>query len=211
MNKFTIGAIAFTVGTVLGAAGAYFAVKGKYEKQAKEEIDAARSHYAKKLAKLYGGTDEKEEKEKKHDEGTSDDVPKKAKRDRHAEAPKPIDYTQFAARTDKPSLDEVAKKAADEAPYLMAAEVYNESERESVNWFYYTEDGAFIDDRDELVLDPEKTLGQIAGDMVNWKEILEDIGEDPVDHVMYVCVPKLDMDIEIDIVEDAWQKDDKEE
>lgn len=209
MNKFAIGAVAFTVGTIVGAVGTYFAVKGKYEKLAKEEIDAARSHYAKKLAKLYGVEDKEEEK--KDDEGTSD--PKKAipKRDRRVEAPKLIDYTQFAARTDKPSLDEIAKKAADEAPYLMSTEDYNESERESVNWFYYTEDHAFVDDMDELVLYPDKTLGAIAENMVNWKKLLEDIDEDPVEKVMYVHVPRLDIDIEIDIIEDAWQKDDKEE
>ena len=151
MNK----ALYFLLGVGVGAAGAYFYIKDKFEQYAQEEIDSVKEAYHMNNEKL------PEETSLEMDETVAERIIKNN------------GYVNYSTKIERPA-DPVHKPFSEE-PEIISEEDYGELEEyEKVTLTYYS-DGILADDlSDEIVDDAESKVGT---DYI--KNIVDD-GEDVV-------------------------------
>lgn len=135
MNK----ALYFLLGVGVGAAGAYFYLKDKFEQYAQEEIDSVKEAYYMKNEKL-----PEEPKEE------ADSVAERIKRNNG--------YVDYSTKVERPA--DPAHKPFSEEPEIISEEDFGElDEYEKVTLTYYS-DGILADDlSDEIVDDAESKVG----------------------------------------------------
>lgn len=135
MNK----ALYFVLGVGVGAVGAYFYLKDKFEQYAQEEIDSVKEAYHMKNEKL---PEEPEEK--------AETVAERINKNNG--------YVDYSTKIERP--EDPVHKPFSEEPEIISEEEYGElDEYEKVTLTYYS-DGILADDlSDEIVDDAESKVG----------------------------------------------------
>lgn len=127
----------FMAGLLIGAAGAYYFTKNKYEKEKEEEIESIRELYKKV-----------NEKEEKTPEPVKNKIPEEKKED----------YKEFSNVLNRhgyvnESRDFKSKAEESDHPYVISQDEFGEfSDYEQIELIFYA-DGALTDDEGELVDD----------------------------------------------------------
>ena len=137
----------FLLGVAVGAAGTYFVVKGKFERQAQEEIDSVKETYKAKEREA-----KKEEKEEPLVEI------KHVKPDLNEYVRKADEYRRYSTTVEKP--EDPVHKPFKEEPVLIEESEFGEIENYDAVTLVYYSDGVLADDMsDEIVENADELVG----------------------------------------------------
>ena len=176
MNKITSTALAFVIGAVAGAAGAWYTLKDRYERLVEEEVDSVREAF-------FRARRNETEKRDMPIEHISDDRPREYD-DPEKEGNVPIDYSSISAPKDEEKEDEPKDE-----PYVITPREYGSIDDYEQIILVFWKDHILTDDNFDIVEDIEDCVGF---------ESLNHFGE-YMDDVVYVRNDRTKCDYEISL------------
>lgn len=175
MNKTTSTALAFVIGAVAGAAGAWYALKDRYERLVEEEVDSVREAF-------FRARRNETEKRDTPIEYISDD--RSYEHDETEKRDTPIDYYSISAPKDEEKEDEPK-----DGPYVITPREYGSIDDYEQIILVFWKDHVLTDDNFDIVEDIEDCVGF---------ESLNHFGE-YMDDVVYVRNDRTKCDYEISL------------
>ena len=148
MNNRTSLAMAFMVGTAMGACSSWYFLKKKYERIAQEEIDSVKNVYGKREISVPNETAEAKPSGTVEKPGIAEYAAILRKEGYHH------NYGEFLTKPEEKKEEQV------ERPYVISPGEFGEfDEYEKISLIYYS-DGVLADEDNELVDDVDDIVGE---------------------------------------------------